>query len=111
MQTSAILLFIILNSHFISISFTFSIRNIQRYEQNLDDLLRSLYGDFEPESELFLEPRFANHGGDESALHYTNEWLVYVPNGEEKANQLANDTGYLNMGQVLQPPPPPKSNF
>jgi len=101
MQSTAILFYFLTIVNLISISVSFGIRDVNRYEHNLDDLLRNLYGEyFEPESELFYEPRFASHGGTENAIQYTNEWLVYVPGGEQQAHQLANDTGYVILGAV-----------
>lgn len=72
--------------------------SVREYEERLDTFLNELYEDFRP---FFLN----SHGGEESATEYLNEWVVYVPEGSFKANELANETGYENMGSVRRTSP------
>lgn len=68
--------------------------------QALDELLQKLYGDIEPRDEILWNTKHSEHVGDDNAIHYSNEWLVHVPNGKEAADGLAAQSGYENLGEV-----------
>lgn len=73
--------------------------SVSGLNQALDGLLLKLYGDIEPRDEILWNTKHAEHVGDDNAIHYSNEWLVYVQE-KEAADRLAAQSGYENLGEV-----------
>ncbi|OXA64410.1 Neuroendocrine convertase 1 [Folsomia candida] len=77
--------------------------SVSGLNQALDGLLLKLYGDIEPRDEILWNTKHAEHVGDDNAIHYSNEWLVYVQE-KEAADRLAAQSGYENLGELKEFP-------
>jgi proprotein convertase subtilisin/kexin type 1 len=73
---------------------------IQEYEKKLDLLLLRIHDSLDDNNGILWEPRHSKHSGHDNALNFTNEWIVHIPNGDEHANMVAREAGYVNLGPV-----------
>ena len=49
---------------------------------------------------VFISFRCAGH--DTEGSYHTNVWVVEVPAGEERANEIAQRLGFINHGKVKE---------